>query len=118
MLSGYSLWALSVVHFVLFLSLLKLFFLSSLLIFFHFLRSFISLIISNVIHGFLAFLSTFPTKSLTVSNIHFWILSHSTSTFPLSHLTPPSFSLGVLALSFAQHVTSPDPILVYPFGTL
>ena len=73
---------------------------------------------SCVIHGFLAFLSTFPTKSLTVSNIHFWILSHSTSTFPLSHLIPPSFSFGVLALSVAQHVTSPDPILVYPFGTL
>jgi len=81
---------------------------------------FLSFIYSSscVTHGFLALLSTFPTKSLTESNIHFWILSQSTSTFPLSHLIPPSFSFGVLALSVARHVTSPDPILVYPFGTL
>jgi hypothetical protein len=70
---------------------------------------------SCAIYGFLALLSTFPTKSLTVSNIHFLILSQSTSTFPLSHLIPLSFSFGV---SFSQHVTSPDHILVYPFGTL
>jgi hypothetical protein len=43
---------------------------------------------SCVIHSFLDLLSTFPTKSLTISNIYFWILSHSTSTFSLSHLIP------------------------------
>ena len=64
---------------------------SSVLKFFHFLFSSILLIISCVIHGFLALFSTFPTRSLRVFKTHSFILCHCTSTFPLSHSIAPSF---------------------------
>jgi hypothetical protein len=99
MLSRYSFLALSVALFNSFLSLLSFFLPSSLLTFFHFLHLSILLIISCVIHDFLALLSTFPTKSLIVSNTHFLILFYSTSTFPLPHLIAPRFSSRLLYTS-------------------
>jgi hypothetical protein len=56
------------------------------------LPSFILLIISCVIHYFLALSSTFQTKSLPVSSTHFLMLFHCTSTLPLSHWTAQTFS--------------------------
>jgi len=49
--------------------------------FFHFLRSSILLITSCVIYDLFALISTFPTRYLIVSNIHFLILFHCTSKF-------------------------------------
>ena len=77
--------ALSVVLFNSILSFLYYFLRSLLLIFFWFLRSSILLIISCVIHCFLAFLSILPIKSLILSNTHFLVLLHRTSTFQLSN---------------------------------
>jgi hypothetical protein len=59
------------------------------LTFIHFLNPVILLNIFCVIHGFLARLTTFPTTAHVVSNTHFMILFHCTSTFPLSRLIAP-----------------------------
>ena len=64
-----------------------------------------------VIHGFLAFLTTFPAKSLIISNTRMFCC---TSIFPLSH----SFHQLFLALTAVQHVTSPNPNLIFPLGAL
>ena len=74
MLSRYSLLALPMARFNSFLSLLQFFLLSLLFTFFHFLHSAILLITSCVIHGFVAFLSTYLFESLTVSSTHLLIL--------------------------------------------
>ena len=80
---------------ILLLSLLQVILPFVLLTFFNFLRSSILLIISCVIHGLLAFLSIFPSKSITVCNTHFLILFQHTSTFPHSHSIALSFSFWV-----------------------
>ena len=95
MFSKYSFLAVSVALFNSFLSLLQFLRPPSLLTFFHFLLSPILLIISCVIHGFLALFSTLPTKSLIVPSMHSFILFHCTSAFPLSHSIAQSFSSRV-----------------------
>lgn len=89
---------------------------SSLLSFFHFLRSSMLLIISCVIHDFLASLSTFQPNlsqyiahisrycSAALTHFHFHIRLHRV--FLLDYLTP----------SVIQHINSPNTILALPFG--
>ena len=87
----------------------------SLFTFIHYLRSFMLLIISCVIHGFLDFLSTLSIKSLIVSVTV--CLYYSSALLP-SHfhiLLHQVFLLEYLALSFFQHITSADPIFVCLF---
>lgn len=69
----------------------------------HCLRSSILLILSYVIHGFFAFLSTFTTKSFVLPNAHFFMLFYYTSIFPLSHSVAPVFLLEYLAFSVFKH---------------
>lgn len=74
--------------------LLSSLFLPSFFMFFHFLHLSILLIISSVIHGFHA-TSWLVQPNLIVSNMHFLILFHCTSTFPLSQSIAPCFSSSV-----------------------
>jgi len=92
MFSRYSFLTLFVALFNSFLSLRLFVLFSSVLTFFHFLLSPILLIMSCVIHGFLALFSNFPTRSLRISKTHLFILFHCTSTFPLSHPIAQRFS--------------------------
>ena len=66
-----------------FLSFLYFFHPSTLLTFFHFLRS--SFVTFCVIHFYLGPLSTFPTTPLTVSNTNLLIFFRCTFIFPISH---------------------------------
>jgi hypothetical protein len=109
---------LSVARFIWFFSLLWLFLPSSLLTFLHFIRSFILLIICFVIHGFRVLLSAFPTKSLTVSNTHFVVLFHSTSTFLLSHSIVPSFYSRVSCTFCPKACNFSKSHLGFPFWKL
>jgi hypothetical protein len=56
------------------------------------LHSSVLLIMSFEIHCFLALVSTYITKWLILSDTTFFIFSHCTSTYPLSHSNAPSFS--------------------------
>jgi len=98
-----------------FLSLMQFLLPSSRLTFFHFLPSSILLIISCVIHGFLALFSTIPTMSLILSNTRSFVLFHCTLTFPLSH---PIFLLGYPAPFVVEYIISPHITVVFSFGTL
>jgi hypothetical protein len=77
----------------------------------HVLRSSILRLISCAIHSFLAHLSSFPTKSLVLSNSHLLMLFHCTSTFPLLHSIAPTTSVRPSYASCLAHVSSPNPIL-------
>jgi len=99
MLSRYSFLALSVALLKSFFTVLS-FFLPFLFLPFYLLHSSILLIISSVIHGFLALLSSFPQQSLIVRNTHFLLLFHCTFTFPLSHLIASGFSSRVSCTFF------------------
>lgn len=79
-------------------------------------RSSILLIISCVVRGFLAFLSTCPSKitHYYLAHISYYCstaLSHSQFHIPLHRVFLPEY----LALSLVEHITSPDPTFVYLF---
>ena len=115
MFSRYYFLTLSVALFNSFLSLLWFFLLSLVLTFLHFLLSSILLIISCVIHGFLALFSTFPTRPLIVSNTHCSpALRHSHCHIQLHQVS----LLEYPALFVVEHIISPNPIVVFSFGTL
>jgi len=89
---------------------------SSLLSFFHFLRSSTLLIISCVIHDFPASLSTFqPNLSQYMAHIS-WYCSAALTHFHFHIRLHRVFLLDYLTPSVMQHITSPNTILALPFG--
>jgi hypothetical protein len=101
-----------------FLSLRYFFLLSLVLIFFHFLLSSMLLIISCVIHGFLALFSTFhPDHWEYLRHIPFYCstaLQHSHCHNQLHRV----FLLEYPALFVFEYIISSNPIVVFSFGTL
>lgn len=111
MLSRYFFLALYVEFFKPFLSLLQFFSYDSLLKLFHFLLSCLLFIISYIMHGFFVF---------------YWLSEPNNSQYPIQiygycstaiphfhfHFRLPGFS------SVFEHITSPNPIFDFPFGTL
>src|SRR5215475_9571074 len=83
--------------------------------FFHFLLSSILLIISCVIHGFLSLFSTFPTRSLRHIPLYCsTALQHSHCLIQLHRVS----LLEYPARFVFEYTFSPNPIVVFSFGSL
>lgn len=82
-------------------------------------HSTILLIMSFVIHGFIALISTYPNQTTHTFWHNILYISHCTSTFPPSHSIAMSFSSRLFCnLCLFEHVTFPNPILIFPFVSL